>query len=162
MRWRGRDGPCGSHQEEARAEKWEISVSLTEEEEEEDDVGWLWRVGEVVLRVRAGVACWHGRGRDRGRDRGVDCTAAPPREAGFAAPRARGRCRSDGRILGWVCGMMDEAVPRGSDHRPSLSFGQRIALAGHMPACTFLAAADPPQGARGSRTVLAHLHRNPR
>jgi hypothetical protein len=32
IRCRGRDGPCGSHQEEARAEKWEISVSFTEEE----------------------------------------------------------------------------------------------------------------------------------
>ena len=31
MRCRRREGPCGSHQVEARAEKWESSVDETEE-----------------------------------------------------------------------------------------------------------------------------------
>jgi len=31
--WRGREGPWGSHQEEASEEKWESSVALTEEED---------------------------------------------------------------------------------------------------------------------------------
>lgn len=31
MRWRRRDGPCGSHQLDARALKWETSVGSTEE-----------------------------------------------------------------------------------------------------------------------------------
>jgi len=31
MRWRRRDGPCGSHQLEASALKWETSVGSTEE-----------------------------------------------------------------------------------------------------------------------------------
>ena len=31
MRCRRREGPCGSHQVEARAEKWESSVEETEE-----------------------------------------------------------------------------------------------------------------------------------
>jgi hypothetical protein len=60
MRWRGREGPWGSHQEEARAEKWEISVSLTEEEEEvEAVVEGLWLAGAVVLRFRR-EDCGHG------------------------------------------------------------------------------------------------------
>lgn len=36
MRWRIRDGPCGSHHEEARAEKCDISASET------DEVGDAW------------------------------------------------------------------------------------------------------------------------
>lgn len=31
MRWRRREEPCGSHHEDARAEKWESSVAETEE-----------------------------------------------------------------------------------------------------------------------------------
>ena len=34
MRWRSREEPCGSHHDEARREKWETSVSETEEVEE--------------------------------------------------------------------------------------------------------------------------------
>jgi hypothetical protein len=40
MRWRSREEPWGSHQVEARALKWEISVGETEEVEEEDWRRW--------------------------------------------------------------------------------------------------------------------------
>jgi hypothetical protein len=88
IRCSGRDGPWGSHQEEARAEKWEISVALTEAEE------GVWRVGAVVLRVRDwGWDCWsHGA-----------AAAAAVREAGRpTVRRASGTCRSGGGIFG--CG----------------------------------------------------------
>ena len=42
MRWRRREEPCGSHHEDARAEKWDSSVAETEDLEVVDEVylGW--------------------------------------------------------------------------------------------------------------------------
>lgn len=50
MRCRGREGPWGSHQDEASALKWETSVGSTVEL----DVG-LWYFGVVVVILRDAV-----------------------------------------------------------------------------------------------------------
>jgi hypothetical protein len=47
MRWRSRDGPCGSHHDDARALKCDTSVGSTVEVEE-----GLWCLGVVVDMVR--------------------------------------------------------------------------------------------------------------
>jgi len=60
IRWRRREGPCGSHQLEARALKWETSVGSTED-----------ACGADIEKERAGVdrgeagllACWNRRER---------------------------------------------------------------------------------------------------
>lgn len=59
MRWRMRDGPIGSHQELARAEKWESSSAETEEVEccrvmqEDENEGsrerLCWHVGLIAV-----------------------------------------------------------------------------------------------------------------
>lgn len=93
MRWRGREGPWGSHQEEARAEKWEISVSLTEEE-----VEGLWRVGGVVVKCRVG-GCWWCCDVLLVVLLVVVVVIVVAHRVDWAARRADGICRNGGRIL---------------------------------------------------------------
>lgn len=79
MRWRGREGPWGSHQEEAREEKWEISVSLTLEA-----VVVLWG------RHGGGFGCCDGWAR-RGRRRRGGCGGLRRRARGVAGRRREDR-----------------------------------------------------------------------
>src|SRR5437016_14134909 len=53
MRWRRREGPCGSHQVEARAEKWESSRGETVDRVAfggGDAVEWVWVVWRMAAR----------------------------------------------------------------------------------------------------------------
>ncbi len=110
MRWRGREGPWGSHQEEARAEKCEISVALTEEEVE--GFGGAVEVElEVELAEELALRCRDGCARRRANW----CAARP---AGSAVRRSRGTCRGDGCMVGvgvgWLLVGGHLAVPRGT------------------------------------------------
>lgn len=68
----------------------------------------------------------------------------------------------------WDGGMDESRAARiGSLLKLNQAFGEWHPPALFLPSALFpvtgrSAAADPPQGARGSRTVLAHPHRNPR
>lgn len=66
MRWRRREGPWGSHQDDARLLKWEISSGLTEEKVDEGR-----RVGDAGEGGKAhgdGVARCRSAKMDRGAD----------------------------------------------------------------------------------------------
>jgi hypothetical protein len=111
MRWRGREGPWGSHQEEARAEKWEISVALTEEEVE----GFGGAV-ELELEVEVAAEELALRCRDGCARRRANWFAARP--AGSAMRRSRWTCFGDGCMVGvgvgWLLVGGHLAVPRGT------------------------------------------------
>lgn len=104
MRCRSREGPCGSHQLEARALKWDTSVGSTEDVEVEVLEAWAscWR-GRLVVMVRA----WRG---DADAGDGVDVEVR--REAGCDWTRSRRseegrvRRRDGGRLEGRRSGMI--------------------------------------------------------